>query len=332
MIDQKILQGLIQSHGFLDYDHISFENIPKNDYLKSWMDDEKFGEMQWMANTCDKRVDIKSAYSEFKSVILVLLPYYSAEAYQASLNNHISLYSQGRDYHKLLWKSLKQMYFSLKEIYPDLDGKWYCDTGPISEKFVSSYSKLGWIGKSTNFINKNYGSYFFLGSLMINYDGPNFQLPTSHCGTCTKCIEACPTDAIYEPYKMDPSLCISYQSIEQKSVQDISSSHMTHWIYGCDDCQTCCPFNRFTKDANISDFLPRKNYNDETFLTLTPETFLKFFEGSPIRRIGFDKFIENVILSIFNRQKKELFSRVVALKESLSNPRINELIDQLDFV
>ncbi|MCO4781331.1 MAG: tRNA epoxyqueuosine(34) reductase QueG [Candidatus Cloacimonetes bacterium] len=331
MIDQGLLNDLIQSYGFLEYDHISFENIPKNDYLKSWMEDEKYGEMQWMANTFDKRLDIKSAYSEYKSVILVLLPYYSKEAYQASLNNHISLYSQGRDYHKVLWKSLKKLYFSLKETYPDIEGKWYCDTGPISEKFVSSYSKLGWIGKSTNFINKNYGSYFFLGSLMINYDGPNFSLPSDHCGTCTRCIDACPTDAITEAYKMDPTLCISYQSIEQKSIPELADNHQTSWIYGCDDCQTCCPYNRFATDAGIQDFLPRDNYNDESFLELTPETFLKFFEGSPIRRIGFEKFLENVILSIYRRNKKSLYPKIVSLKDSLKNQRIHQLIDQINF-
>ncbi|MCJ8345683.1 tRNA epoxyqueuosine(34) reductase QueG, partial [bacterium] len=241
MLDKEVLDNLIQSYGFLDYDHISFQDIPKNDYLKSWMEEEKYGEMKWMSNTFDKRLDIKSAYSEYKSVILVLLPYYSQEAMQASLENHISVYSQGRDYHKVLWKSLKKLYFSLKEIYPDLEGKWYCDTGPISEKFISSYSDLGWIGKSTNFIHKNHGSYFFLGSLMINYDGPKFKMPTDHCGNCTRCIDACPTNAIVEPYKMDPRLCISYQSIEKKSIQDLDLVQGSHWIYGCDDCQTSCP-------------------------------------------------------------------------------------------
>jgi epoxyqueuosine reductase len=201
------------------------------------------------------------------------------------------------------------------------------DTGPVSEKYLATHAGLGWLGKNTNLISENHGSFFFLGVLLLNCICNDFSNPTDHCGTCTSCIEACPTDAIIEPYLIDSRLCLSHETIERKTPTSIELQQRGKWIYGCDDCQTCCPYNRFSKFTTIGDFQPR-DYSIEGFLNLDEDTFLKCFEGSPIRRTGYEHFMENVLAQVAKEPEK-YESQIMELSRRTESKRIKKRIAEL---
>ena len=158
---------------------------------------------------------------------------------------------------------------------------------------------MGWIGKNTNLIHPKHGSFFFLGVVLLNRICEDFSPTPTHCGNCVRCIIACPTGALYEPFKLDSRRCLSYITIESKNtIPEELKLIDDPWLYGCDDCQTSCPYNRFSKPTPIDDFKTRPNYDLDYFLDLDEKKFLKEFEGSPIRRIGYEKFMQNLVLLI----------------------------------
>lgn len=300
----------LRLNGILESAFLDLRQVQANHYLQDWLNQDNAGSMHWLHRTAAKRVDVRAAFPQYPCALICSLSYYDHETLQNSRMNRISSYAQGRDYHKVLGNILKHCLNQLKVSESDLEGRFYVDTGPISEKYLASHTSLGWIGKNTNLVHPRHGSFFFLGVLLINRYCDDFSPTPTHCGNCVRCLVACPTGALYEPFKIDSKLCLSYQTIESK---EMIPEHLipseSPWLYGCDDCQTVCPYNRFSKSTPIDEFKTRQDYNLDHFLNLDEEKFLVEFQGSPIRRIGFKKFFENLLLIIHRigtqKQKKQ---------------------------
>ena len=328
---QKLSQTLrdeasnfLHGNGILEHAFLDLRKVPSNNNLKLWLDRGNSGSMHWMKRTEDKRVEVSKAFPQFPCALLCSLSYYDIDNVKNSKKNRISTYAQGRDYHKVLGKILKRCLNHLQDYESKLEGRFYVDTGPVSEKFLASHTKLGWIGKSTNLTHRRHGSFFFLGILFLNRHCEDYKPSTNHCGTCVRCLVACPTSALYEPYKIDARLCISYQTIENKSITPKSLVPENEpWLYGCDECQTACPYNRFSKPTPIDDFKTRPNYDLDHFLELDEPKFLKEFEGSPIRRIGYNKFMQNVFLLVSRTGNPE--QQVKASTLCKKNPSLKTL-------
>jgi epoxyqueuosine reductase len=208
------------------------------------------------------------------------------------------MYAFGRDYHKVVKQKLKLLFNFLQEEIGDINGRYFVDSAPILEKTWAEKSGIGWIGKHTNLISKEQGSYFFLAELIVDipfiYDAPI----KDYCGTCTKCIDACPTDAITEPYVVDGSKCISYFTIELKnSIPKNVNGKFENWMFGCDICQLVCPWNKFSVPHNEPDFLPKKellSLKKQDWENLKEEEFEEIFEGSAVKRAGFKGLKRNI--------------------------------------
>ncbi len=331
-IDQRFrqrLESVLRAQGVLDHALLNLRVVEPNFALLDWLKKGLHGDMTWMERTAAKRSDVRAAFPEFPTAVILSLSYYQPQSLAASRKNRISLYAQGRDYHKVLNKMLKRTWLSLKDSYPSLTARWYVDTGPVSEKYLASLTSLGWVGKNTNLVSARHGSFFFLGVLFLGAVCEDFSPATDHCGTCVRCLVHCPTGALFEPYKIDSKLCLSYQTIEKKTSSDESLSRKeSNWLYGCDDCQTCCPYNRFSKLSPVEDFKPRKNYELDYFLDLDEEGFKKEFEGSPIRRIGYEKFMENLLLTL-RQEGSNNFKAIQKLKKRTKSQRIKKRIQEL---
>jgi epoxyqueuosine reductase len=242
------------------------------------------------------------------------------------LNNpqkaYISRYALGRDYHTLMRKRLEKLAQKIKENIAPMGYRAFCDSAPVLEKAIAEKAGLGWIGKHTNIINSKAGSWFFLGEiytdLPLDIDQPQTQ---SHCGSCTACIDVCPTGAIVAPYQVDARLCISYLTIELKTSIPVElRPHLGNRIYGCDDCQLCCPWNKFAKFTNEKDFHPRHNLHTPDLIELflwDEKTFLHKTEGSAIRRIGHECWLRNIAVALGNAPKDE--NIIAALKTRLTH-------------
>jgi epoxyqueuosine reductase len=202
----------------------------------------------------------------------------------------ISRYAWGDDYHEVIWAKLEKLLARIKEIAPDAEGRYYCDTGPVMEKAVAERAGVGWIGKHTNVITREIGSWVFLSEIILSLDLVPDAPAEDMCGTCTKCIEACPTDAITEPYKLDATKCISYLTIELKPENEIPAAlakNMESWLYGCDICQDVCPWNSFSEPTPIREFAPRTeniSLTRENIKEMEQEEFSNRFRRSPVKR------------------------------------------------
>ena len=278
--------------------------------LEEWLSQGKNGTMDWMNNYFDKRVDPTLLVPGSKTVVSVLASYYHpSQQDQIGEKNEplIAKYAHGRDYHKVLKKKLKKLFSYTEELLGSIEGRIFVDSAPVLDKVWAQRAGLGWIGKNSNLLNKNIGSFFFIGEMIIDaelaYDTP----VTDHCGSCTRCIDACPTDAIYEPYRVDGSRCISYLTIELK--EEIDKAYQTdieNWIYGCDICQDVCPWNSKSVTARFEDLHPRDYVVDrdlDFWKNLNPQQYDETFEGSAIRRARFGKFKSNV--AIVSRNLKQ---------------------------
>lgn len=208
----------------------------------------------------------------------------------------IAKYARGRDYHKVFKGKLKKLFFYTRDLIGDINGRFFVDSAPVMDKAWAVRSGLGWMGKNSNILNKQYGSWFFIGEMIIDvpfvYDAPE----TDHCGTCTRCIDACPTDAITEPYKVDARKCISYLTIELKEkIKPENSELIEDWVFGCDICQDVCPWNRKAKYGSIKDLSPREYVisKENEWSKLSEDQFHAIFEGSAVRRASYDNFINN---------------------------------------
>lgn len=330
ILDQALknrAESFLKSEGVLQYGFVDLRQVPENLLIADWLNRGLHGEMDWMERTSHLRSNTHGAFPQYPTALMVCVSYDSKESRSESEKNKISIYAQGRDYHKVIKKILKGVFLSLKELEPRLEGRIFVDSGPVSEKYLAAHAGIGWIGKNTNLISARHGSFFFLGTLLLNCTCSYFKRPLDHCGTCTRCIDACPTNAIIKPYILDAKLCLSYETIEKKTVTDSNLLKLGDWIFGCDDCQTVCPYNRFSEPTPISDFYPR-GYTIDYFLKMTETEFLKLFEGSALRRPGYEHFMENVIVQAAKNplQYKE---QLEVLYAKTTNPRIRKCIEKI---
>lgn len=255
------------------------------------------GQMGYMANHFDMRLDPTLLVPGAKSVVSLMLNYYPKE-HQPEGIPKISKYAYGEDYHKVIKRKLKEFINTLKERIGDVNGRAFVDSAPVLDRAWAKNSGLGWIGKNGNLINKGAGSFFFLAELIIDleleYDGP----VKDYCGSCTRCIDACPTGAIVEPMVVDGSRCISYYTIELRdAIPNSEKGKFDNWAFGCDICQDVCPWNRFSKPTTIAEFSPNAeglNMTENNWEEITEEVFGRVFTKSALKRAGFNGIKKNI--------------------------------------
>ena len=265
--------------------------------LENWLKNEMHGEMSYMERNFDMRLDPRKILNGAKSVISLTYNYYT-DKLQKDENFKISKYAFGTDYHFVIREKLKNLLFLIREKVGDINGRVFVDSAPILERAWAKKSGLGWIGKNTNLISKNVGSFFFLCEIIVDIELDYDNSTTDHCGTCTACIDACPTNAIVEPYKVDGSRCISYLTIELKeNMPEYAKDSYDKWIFGCDICQDVCPWNKFSKPHNEPLFSADEKFlsmSKNEWLEITKETFDKVFKDSPVKRTGYDGLKRNI--------------------------------------
>lgn len=279
----------VSKAGFLE------EEAPR---LEKWLKNNMQGEMSFMQNHFDKRLNPKLLVDDAKSVVSLLLNYYSEEENLYAEAPKISKYAYGRDYHQVIKSKLKELIVFIRENIGDVNGRAFVDSAPVLDKAWAKKSGLGWIGKNSNLINKNSGSFFFIAELILDielqYDGPIKDF----CGTCTKCIDACPTDAIVEPYIVDGSKCISYFTIELKDqIPENMKGKFDNWMFGCDICQDVCPWNRFSAPHTepLLNTLPGlMNMSEKDWMDISEEMFNEVFKDSPLKRTKYKGIKRNV--------------------------------------
>ena len=265
--------------------------------LEDWLNKNRNGEMHYMENHFDKRLDPTLLVPGAKSVVSLLLNYYPEET-QREDSYKISKYAYGTDYHFVIKDKLKGFLEAIRAQIGEVDGRAFVDSAPVLDKAWAAKSGLGWVGKNSNLLTKQVGSFFFIAELIIDleleYDTP----VTDHCGSCTACIDACPTQAIVDPYVVDGSKCISYFTIELKNeIPDYAKGKMDDWMFGCDVCQDVCPWNRFSKPHNEPLFNPKPEllqYSKKEWKELTQEVFSEIFKKSPVKRTKFSGLKRNI--------------------------------------
>lgn len=265
--------------------------------LEQWLKNGYHGDMSWMENHFDARLDPRKLVPGAKCVISVLLNYYPDEQQDEGAAK-VSKYAYGRDYHKVIKAKLKQFLKAIREEFGEVEGRAFVDSAPVMDRAWARRSGLGWIGKHSLLLTKGAGSFYFIGELILDLelepDGPT----TDHCGSCTACMDACPTTAIVSPTVVDSNKCISYLTIEYKKELPIEfQKKMDGWIYGCDVCQDVCPWNRFSSPSKVTDFALRdkvKSATLEEWEEITHELWEEIFRGSAVRRTGYEGFQRNV--------------------------------------
>ncbi|MES2559814.1 MAG: tRNA epoxyqueuosine(34) reductase QueG [Bacteroidota bacterium] len=271
--------------------------------LERWLADGMQGKMQYMENYFDKRLDPRLLVAGAKSVVSFLYNYYSDIKQVDENAPRISKYAYGEDYHVVVKDKLHELLQYIRETIGEVDGRAFVDSAPVLERAWALNSGLGWVGKNTNIINKGKGSFFFLSELIIDLELDYDKPATDHCGTCTACIDACPTGAIVEPYKVDGSKCISYFTIELKdAIPPAMKGTFDNWMFGCDVCQDVCPWNRFSKPNTEKRFEPGEAILDmkkQDWLEITEDVFQRVFKKSPVKRTKYNGLKRNIDF-IFN--------------------------------
>ena len=278
----------ISKAGFLE------EEAPR---LENWLNNQMNGQMSYMENHFDKRLNPTLLVDDAKSVISLLLNYYPSEL-QNEDSYKISKYAYGQDYHHVIKEKLKELLHFIQTEIGEVSGRAFVDSAPVLDKAWAAKSGLGWIGKNSNLITQKVGSFYFIAELIIDleleYDSPT----TDHCGSCTACIDACPTEAIVAPYVVDGSKCISYFTIELKeNLPQEMKGKFDDWMFGCDVCQDVCPWNRFSKPHNEplfeanSDIL---NFSKSDWEEISVDTFQKVFKNSAVKRTKYEGLLRNI--------------------------------------
>lgn len=271
---------------------------PEAQRLEQWLNKNYNGKMAYMANHFDKRIDPTKLVPGAKSVVSLLYNYYSKKKQEDPGTPKISTYAYGKDYHFVIKEKLKHFMVEIEENIGEVNGRVFVDSAPVLDKHWAKRAGLGWLGKHSNLINKKMGSFFFIAELIIDLelepDGPI----KDYCGTCTRCIDACPTDAIVQPYVVDGSRCISYLTIELKEELPTEfSGKMDNWMFGCDVCQDVCPWNRFAKPNNEPQFEPNEQLlkmKKNEWQELTKEVFNQVFKKSAVKRTKFSGLKRNI--------------------------------------
>lgn len=266
--------------------------------LESWLNKNMHGNMQYMENNFDKRLDPTLLVEGSKSVISLTYNYYTDKLQQDTNAPKISKYAYGIDYHFVIKEKLKQLLEFIKSDIGEVHGRAFVDSAPIMEKAWAKKSGLGWIGKNSNLITQRVGSFYFIAELIVDLDLEVDHAVTDHCGSCTACVDACPTEAITEPYQVDGSKCISYFTIELKdNIPSEFKGKFDHWMFGCDICQDVCPWNRFSKNHSQPLFNPKPellSMSKKDWEEITQETFNKVFQKSPVKRAKYSGITRNI--------------------------------------
>lgn len=265
--------------------------------LEAWLNKNMHGKMQYMENHFDKRLDPTLLVEGSKSVVSLLLNYFPEES-QVQNTFKVSKYAYGTDYHFVIKDKLKSLLHYIQDEIGDVAGRAFVDSAPVLDKAWAAKSGLGWIGKHSNLLTQQVGSFYFIAELIIDLELEYDHITTDHCGTCTACIDACPTEAITEPYVVDGSKCISYFTIELKeNIPTEFKGKFDDWMFGCDICQDVCPWNRFSKPHNEPLFNPHPDLLDMTkkdWEEITEDTFRKVFKKSAVKRTKFSGLKRNI--------------------------------------
>ncbi len=265
--------------------------------LEKWLKNNAHGEMRYMENHFDKRLDPTKLVESSKSVISLLLNYYPSEI-QSTESYKLSKYAYGTDYHFVIKDKLKELLQSIQDEIGDVHGRAFVDSAPVLDKAWAAKAGLGWIGKHSNLLTQQIGSFYFIAELIIDLDLEYDHITSDHCGTCTACIDACPTEAITEPYVVDGSKCISYFTIELKeNIPSEFKGKFDDWMFGCDVCQDVCPWNRFSKPHNEPLFNPHPELltmSKKDWQEITHETFSKVFQKSAVKRTKYNGLKRNI--------------------------------------
>ena len=265
--------------------------------LEKWLKNNSQGQMSYMENHFDKRLDPTLLVDGAKSVVSLLLNYYPSEL-QREDSYKISKYAYGQDYHFVIKAKLNELLFSIQEHIGAVSGRAFVDSAPVLDKAWAAKSGLGWIGKNSNLITQKVGSFYFIAELIIDLELEYDFATTDHCGSCTACLDACPTQAIIAPYQVDGSKCISYYTIELKdNLPEEMKGKLDDWAFGCDVCQDVCPWNRFSKAHNEPLFQANPellSYSKQDWEEITAETFQKVFKDSPLKRTKLEGLKRNI--------------------------------------
>jgi len=332
---QKLTQQIKQQGLELGFQQIGVTDTDlqdHGDFLNQWLKAGYHGDMNYMHLHGSKRYCPDELVSGTVRIISVRMDYWPEEAADAHqvledpTSAYISRYALGRDYHKLMRSRLKKLAQYIHQLIGEFGFRVFVDSAPVMEKAIAEKSGLGWIGKHTNVINERAGSWFFLGELYTDLPLVIDTPASNHCGSCQSCIDICPTQAIIAPYQLDARRCISYLTIELKGSIPVEFRPLLgNRIYGCDDCQIVCPWNKFSQPSDEIDFFPRHQLDATTLVQLfswnEPE-FLKRTEGSAIRRIGYESWMRNIAVALGNCEPTEEVT--AALKDKTNHP--SELI------
>jgi len=315
----------------LGFQEIGIADIDLNqaeDRLNRWLEEGRQGTMRWMGRHGTKRSRPDELVPGTRRVISARMDYHPARAtdsWQVMAEGDkafISRYALGRDYHKVMRKRLQQLASRIEEEIGPFGYRAFVDSAPVMEKPLAQQAGLGWQGKHTNLLNSRAGSWFFLGELYTDLPLPVDEPAQDHCGSCRRCIDACPTGAITGPYRLDARKCISYLTIEHDGpIPERYRRAMGNRIYGCDDCQLVCPWNKFSSDSEEADFEPRHGLDAPALTELfawDERQFLDAMAGSPIRRIGHERWLRNIAVALGNAPSQP--SVIDALKGRLDDP------------
>jgi len=278
----------ISKVGFLE------EEAPR---LENWLNNQMNGQMSYMENHFDKRLNPTLLVDDAKSVISLLLNYYPSEL-QNQDSYKISKYAYGQDYHNVIKEKLKELLHFIQTEIGEVSGRAFVDSAPVLDKAWAAKSGLGWVGKNSNLITQKVGSFYFIAELIIDLE-LDYDVPTTdHCGSCTACLDACPTEAIVAPYVVDGSKCISYFTIELKdNLPQEMKGRFDDWMFGCDVCQDVCPWNRFSKTHNEPLFQANSdilNFSKSDWEEITVDTFQKVFKNSAVKRTKYEGLLRNI--------------------------------------
>ncbi len=337
----QVLAEKIKSWGkALGFQKIGFSDIDLTETekrLQQWINKGFYADMDWMYHHGSKRTQPDKLVKGTISIISVRMDYLPPNGATPELVlNHpdvayISRYALGRDYHKLLRKRLQQLATTIQQEVGDFGYRVFVDSAPVMEKPIAVKAGLGWVGKHSNILSKESGSWFFLGEIYTNLPLQSSESVSDHCGDCTACMDVCPTQAIVAPYIVDARRCISYLTIELKgAIPETFRRVIGNRIYGCDDCQLICPWNRFAKFTEQSDFSIRNKLDCTHLLELfawTENEFLFKLQGSPLRRMGYERWLRNIAVALGNSPANESIIMALKSKRELCNALVKEHID-----
>ena len=294
LIKQKAIELGFMSAGISKADFLA-EEAPR---LEKWLKENRNGEMKYMENYFDKRLDPRVLFDGCKSVVSVLLNYYPEQTQNDPEAPKISKYAYGEDYHFVIKRKLQELLNFIQQEVGEVEGRIFVDSAPVMDKVWAKKSGLGWIGKNSNLISRGAGSFFFIGELLLDIDLDEDHEVADFCGTCTRCLDACPTGAIIQPYVVDGSKCISYFTIELKDAIPVAmKGQFDNNMFGCDICQDVCPWNSFSKPHQESTFVPHPDLLSMTkqqWKNISKETFDKLFKNSAVKRTKFNGLKRNI--------------------------------------